>query len=176
MDWYMVLTPLLVFAILFLFRFVGCNQIFGLRDTHPFKPLIISWEGLIRDRVGQGKLALAPDGAMDGTLTVIMTDQFGATVIGLKLESYPPGGGSPIGAWDTDISSTHFALGASTGPDDPLLNDPATAAVNFFVAAGDSFVVFASDFQNMEFVSGNTLSLAASFSDANSLSAQITIP
>jgi len=60
--------------------------------------------------------------------------------------------------------------------DGPLLNDPATAAVSFFVAEGDSFVVFASDYQDMEFLSGNTLSLVAFFSDASTASVQVVLP
>jgi hypothetical protein len=176
MDWYVVLTPLLVFAILVLFRFVGCNQIFGLKDVIPRPPvLILSWEGMVRDRVGQGKSALAPDGAVDGTLTVTMTASGGRTVTQLKLDSYKPNNPSPVGTWDTDIHSTYFVLGASTGLDDPLLND-ANAAVSFFVAEDDSFVVFASDLQDMEFLSGNTLSLAATFSDTTTASAQVVIP
>ena len=71
-DWYVVLAPLLVLAVLSLLRFVGCNQVFGIEPTSlapPTPPMTVNWEGKIRDRVGQGKLALAPDGANDGTLT-----------------------------------------------------------------------------------------------------------
>ncbi len=177
MDWYVVLTPLLVLPVLLLFRFVGCNRILGLGDVYPRPPaLMLGWEGLAQDRVGQAKLALAPDGANDGTLTVIMNASGGRTVTGLKLDSYQPNNPSPVGTWDTDINSTYFVLGASMTLDGPLLNDPATAAVNFFVAEGDSFVVFASDLQDMEFLSGNTLSLVGFFSDASTASAQVVIP
>src|SRR5215831_15306857 len=173
-DWYVGLTPLLVLPVLLLFRFVGCDRVFEVYPITVTPPLLaLTWEGLIRDRVGQGKLALAPDGALDGTLTVILGLSGGRTVTALKLNSYLPDGTNPVGTWDTDIHSTYFVLGASTGLDDPLLNDPSTAAVNFFVAEGDSFVVFASDFQAMEFLSGNKLVLLASFSDTSTESAQV---
>ena len=175
MDWYVVLTPLLALPILLLFRFVGCDQLWGLPHFDP-APLELKWEGTIRDRVGQGKLALAPDGAMDGTLTVTLNSSGGRTVTGLKLDSYQPNNPSPVVTWDTDIKSTYFVLGASTGLEDPLLNDHATAAVSFFVAEGDSFVLFASDLQNMEFQSGNTLVLLASFSDTSTESVNVMIP
>jgi hypothetical protein len=32
-DWYLLLTPLAVLAVLAIFRFVGCNQIFGIDET-----------------------------------------------------------------------------------------------------------------------------------------------
>lgn len=164
-DWYLLLTPLLVLLILLLFRFVGCERVFQVNTLNP--PFVtLAWEGLVRDRVGQGKLALAPDGALDGTLTVTLGSSVGLTVTALKLNSYLPDG-TTVGTWDTDINSTYFVLGASTGLDDPLLNDPANASVNFVVAEGGVFVVFASDFQDMEFLSGNTLELTASLVDTS---------
>lgn len=32
-DWSVILTPLAVLPILLLFRFIGCNQVFGLNET-----------------------------------------------------------------------------------------------------------------------------------------------
>jgi hypothetical protein len=175
-DWFVILTPLAVLPILLLFRFIGCNQVFGLDSTGvtpPAPSLTLRWEGKIRDRVGQGNLALAPDGADDGTLTVTLQMSGGGTVTALQLLSYPT---NPIGVWDTDDSNTFYALGASATLDGPLLNDSGNSGVNFFVADGGSFVIFGSDLQDMEFLSGNTLILVAFFSDATKLSAQAVIP
>ncbi len=178
-DWFVILTPLAVLPILLLFRFIGCNQVFGLHSTTeapPPSPLTLNWEGKIRDRVGQGDLALAPDGAYDGTLTVTLTLSGGATVTALQLDSYPPGSTSAGGVWDTDGNNTHFVLGVSATLDEPLLNDPGNSGVNFFVADGGSFVTFASDFQDIEFLSGNKLTLVAFFADGSTASAQVAIP
>src|SRR5215468_4352615 len=137
-DWYVVLTPVLVLAILLLFRFVGCNEVLGLGETVVEPPLSIGWEGKIRDRVGQTKLALAPDGALDGAVIVRVRAEGDHTVVGLRLESYPQGGGTPVGTWDTDVNSTYFVLGASAALDDPLLNDTANSSVTFPVTYGDT--------------------------------------
>src|SRR5712691_3994444 len=131
-EWYVVLAPLLVLPIVLLFGFVGCYT----PATLTSDGLNLRWEGKIRDRVGQGKLALAPDGSNDGTVTVTLNLSGGRSVTGLKLDSYLPNDPSPVGTWDTDINNTHFVLGASTGLDDRLLNDPGNAAVNFAVDDG----------------------------------------
>jgi hypothetical protein len=174
-DWFVFLTPLAVLLILFLFRFVGCDKVFGL-STVPPADLSLTWEGKILDRVGQGSLALAPDGADDGTLTVTLGLSGGRTVIALQLNSYPQGSTTPGGTWDTDGGTGFIALGASLAFDGPLLNDPGNAGVNFFVAEGGSFAIFASDVQDMEFLSGNTLSLVVAFSDLSTASATVVIP
>src|SRR5947208_1394191 len=41
------------------------------------------YNGMLRDRVGQGNTALAPDGALDGALTVTLSAPGGRTVTGL---------------------------------------------------------------------------------------------
>ena len=171
-GWYVVLTPLLVLAILLLFRFVGCDHVFGLEGDAS----TLTWEGKIRDRVGQGKLALAPDGENDGTITVTLNLSGSWNVTALRLDSYPSGSSTPVGSWDTDINSTYFVVGASQTLDGPLLNDPGNAAVNFVVAEGGSFVIFASDLQGQEFLSGNKLSLATTFSDGSTTSTQVVLP
>ena len=60
---------------------------------------------MLRDRVGQGNTALAPDGAMDGTLTVTLSAPGGRTVTALRLDSNAPG------TWDT---SSNDPLGIAT--------------------------------------------------------------
>ncbi len=94
----------------------------------------------------------------------------------MRLDSYPAGSSTPVGSWDTDINSTYFVVGASQTLDGPLLNDPGNAAVNFVVADGGSFVIFASDLQGQEFLSGNKLSLATTFSDGSTTSTQVVLP
>jgi hypothetical protein len=49
-------------------------------------------------------------------------------------------------------------------------------AVNFPVADGGSFVVFAADYLNSEFQPGRTLTLTATFADGSTATATITVP
>jgi subtilisin family serine protease len=132
--------------------------------------LSLTYNGKLRDRVGQGNTALAADGALDGTLTATLSAAGGRTVTGLTLQSTGPG------AWDTDGGTQSWALGVATTLDGPLLNNPTTAAVSFAVADGGTFVLFASDFGGIEFVSGATLTLTATFSDGTTAGAVTRIP
>lgn len=131
--------------------------------------LTLAWNGKIRDRVGQGETALSPDGAMDGTLTGTLLG--GArTVQQLVLDV--PGTGN---RWDTIPSNSYWVVGAAPGWDATLLN-AANGSVNFGVADGGSFVVFATDYGTILFPSGTTLRLTATFSDATTASATVTVP
>jgi hypothetical protein len=60
--------------------------------------------------------------------------------------------------------------------DGAVLNAPGTMAVNFPVADGGSFVVFASDYQGREFQPGRTLTLTATFADGSTATAATTVP
>jgi hypothetical protein len=124
---------------------------------------------MLRDRVGQGNKALAPDGALDGTLTVTLSASGGRTVTGLRLDSNAPG------TWDTS-GSGFWVLAVAPTLDGALLNAPGTMAVNFPVADGGSFVVFASDYQSSEFLPGRTLTLTATFADGSTATALTTSP
>src|SRR5204863_225474 len=115
--------------------------------------LNLSYNGKLRDRVSQGNLALTPDGAMDGTLTATLSATGGRTVTRLTLQSTGPG------TWDTDSSTGYWVLGAAQTVDTGLLNNPSTMAVNFFVNDGGSFVLFASDYNGIEFAPGATLTV-----------------
>jgi hypothetical protein len=121
--------------------------------------LSLAYSGKLRDRVGPGNLGIGADDAMDGTLTATLSAIGGRTITRLKLQSSAPG------TWDTDPATSAWVLGASTGLDTPLLNDPATMAVQFAIADGGTFRVFAADFADIEFVPGTTLTLIATFSD-----------
>jgi len=132
--------------------------------------LTLSYNGKLRDRVGQGNTALGPDGALDGTLTATLGAGGGRTITALQLQSTGPG------TWDTGANTQYWVLGVAATLDGPLLNDPTTVAVNFPVANGGSFVLFASDYQGIEFVSGTTLTLTASFSDGTTATATTFAP
>jgi hypothetical protein len=49
-------------------------------------------------------------------------------------------------------------------------------AVSFPAADGGSFIIFASDYQDLEFLRGRTLTLTATFSDGTTATAMTTVP
>src|SRR5262249_40417188 len=116
-----------------------------------------------------GNTALAPDGALDGTLTVTLSASGGRTVTALRLDSDAPG------TWDTTSATGFWVLGVATSLDGPLLNAPGTMEVNFSVADGGSFIIFAADLQLSEFLPGRTLTLTATFSDGSTTTAVTTV-
>ena len=134
----------------------------------PPAALTLSYEGKLRDRVGQGNTALAADGALDGTLRATLSAAGGRTITALTLESTAPG------VWDTNGASGYWALGVAASLDGALLNHATTTAVSFAVADGGSFVLFASDYNGIEFLPGVTLRLRATFSDGTSATATTT--
>ena len=132
--------------------------------------LTLAYNGKLRDRVGPGNTALAPDGAPDGTLTARLNASGGGTVTALRLHSTAPGN------WDTPSATSYWVLGAARSLDGALLNAPGTMAVNFPVADGETFVLFAADYQAKEFLPGRTLTLTATFADGSSASTATTVP
>jgi hypothetical protein len=119
-------------------------------------------------------VALGPDGALDGTLTVTLNGSGGRTLTNLRLDSRNSTG-DLIGVWDTDRGDPgYWALGAAPALDGSMRNDPETMAVDFAVADGETFVLFASDLGDIEFVSGNTLTVTARFSDGTTATAAAT--
>jgi len=127
--------------------------------------LTLTYNGKFRDRVGPGSTGLGPDGTLDGTLTATLSATGGRTIKGLKLQSSAPG------TWDSDGETAAWVLGVARSVDGPLLNDPVTMAVNFAVADGGSFQLFAADFANIEFMPGVRLDLTATFSDGTTATA-----
>src|SRR5439155_8934491 len=113
--------------------------------------LTLAYNGMLRDRVGQGTTALAPDGALDGTLTATLNASGGRTVTALRLDSDAPG------IWDTNSGTVFFVCAVAPALACALPNAPGTMAVNFPVANGGSFVLFASDYQAYEFLPGRSL-------------------
>src|SRR5439155_59409 len=132
--------------------------------------LTLSYDGKLRDRVGPGSLGLGVDGALDGTFTVTLSASGGRTITRLQLHSSAPG------TWDTDAATSAWLLGVARTLDGVILNDPATIAVNFAVADGGSFRLFAADWAGIEFVPGTTLTLTATFSDSSNTTAIATVP
>lgn len=129
--------------------------------------LSLIYMGKLRDRVGQGNTALAADGALDGTLTATLSASGGRTITALKLQN---------STWDTNAGSALWVLGVAASLDGTLVNHPATMAVNFAVPNGGTFVLFASDFWDTQFVSGTPLTLTATFSDGTSATAITRVP
>ncbi len=132
--------------------------------------LSLAYHGKIRDRVGQGNTALSADGAMDGTLTVTLNATGGRTITGLRLDSTGPG------TWDTDGASEYWALAVAATVDGALINNSSSMAVNFTVANGGTFALFASDYANIEFATGATLTVRATFSDGTTATTTVTTP
>ena len=68
-------------------------------------------------------------------------------------------------------------MGAAPSLDGALLNNyPGNMAVNFAVPNGGSFVLFASDLNGIEFLSGNTLTVTTTFSDGTTAIAVTAVP
>jgi hypothetical protein len=142
----------------------------SISQTVSSPAMTLAYNGMLRDRVGQGDTALAPDGALDGTLTATLSASGGRTVTGLRLDSDAPG------IWDSTGGNMWWVLGVATTLDGVLLNAPGTMAVKFPLADGESFVVFASDYQASEFLPGRTLTLTVTFADGSTATAVTTVP
>src|SRR4029077_10937659 len=106
----------------------------------PPATISLSYDGQLRDKVGQGEFAVSGDGQIDGTFTVTLSASSGnRTVTGLSLTR-----NGPIGVWDTVPNNGFWVLGAATGLDNTLYN-AANGTASFAVTAGNSFKIFASD-------------------------------
>ena len=132
--------------------------------------LTLAYNGLLRDRVGQGNTALGPDGALDGTFTATLSASGGRTVTRVRLDSDAPG------TWDTSSAAGFWVLAVASSLDGAVLNASGSMAVNFPVPNGGSFVVFASDYLGTEFLSGRTLTLVVTFSDGSTATAVTIVP
>lgn len=153
---------------------IGAYQFAGGGPTPPAGTIAISYDGKLRDRVGQGTTALAPDGAMDGTISVQLSSPGGKTITSVRVDAYDLNGQS-IGIWDTDASSPYWVCAVSTGLDSSYLNNGSTMNVNFALDDGSTFRVFCSDASNIEFLAGNSLTVTIGCSDGTSASQTITL-
>lgn len=133
-------------------------------------PLTLSFNGKTRDRVGQGETALNPDGSPDGVFTAtLLADGGTRNVTGLDLTR------SGGGRWNTTFGDGLWALGAA-GSLDALLFNNFDSTVNFFVAGGGSFYLFASDNNNSLFNPGDSFTLTINFADGTTATASATVP
>jgi subtilisin len=122
------------------------------------------YNGKLRDRVGGGDTALAPDGALDATITLTLSSAGGRTVTGVQLQN---GIG---GLWDTTSPNSSWLVGVAPTLDAALVNNATTMAVNTFVADGGSLTLFASDYGGGQgFAPGRTVTVTVTFSDGTSI-------
>lgn len=140
-------------------------------------PIVLAYNGMQRDRVGQNNQFVFGDGRPDPTFTVTFPGG-GATrtVTSLRLDS------SDGGVWDTNGGTGFWTLGAASGLDSGLYNS-GNDAVSFTVAPSASFNLFASEwylnttsFPEGLFHAGAVFTLTLGFSDGSSATAQTTIP
>ena len=128
-------------------------------------------DGKLRDRVGTADAALTADGASDNSLTVMLQPGSGnRTVSQLELKRSDNQGI----LWNTVSGDGNWILGAAAFLDAPLLN-AFNGSVNFAIADGGTFNVFASDFNNSLFPSGATLILTVRFTDGTTATANAVI-
>jgi uncharacterized repeat protein (TIGR01451 family) len=149
---------------------VSGGNVYARTNLNPQVPaaITLTFDGKLRDRVGHADNAINGDGQLDGTFTVQL--QAGTTtrqVVSLDLNR---GDGNE---WDT-ISNANWVLGTSRLLDGVLLNN-AAGLVNFTIADGENFKLFASDNGNL-FVGGKTFTVLVRFSDGAQATANVTIP
>jgi hypothetical protein len=138
--------------------------------TPPPTNISLNYNGKLRDRVGQGETALTGDGSLDGTFTVTLQAGSGnRTVTSLDLRR-----SANSGIWDTTPNNGYWVSGAASSLDAPLLN-ASNGTVNFTLADGGSFNIFASDTSNNLFAVGSSFTLTVTFSDGTMASANTTI-
>jgi subtilisin family serine protease len=140
-------------------------------NSSPNNPTVgLGFNGMLRDRVGQGEFALSPDGHLDGVFTVTLNAGSGnRTVTGMQLNRL-----GPIGVWDTQGGDGFWSLGAANGLDTTLLN-AGNDSVNFTVPDGGSFEIFAADYQGQMFVPGSAFTLNVNFADGSAATASASI-
>ena len=133
--------------------------------------LTLVYNGKLRDTVGGGDTALAPDGAADATITLTLNAAGGRSVTAVQLVN---GVG---GVWDTIAPNASWVLGVALSLNGALLNDPTTMAVTTTVADGGSLTLFASDYLGgVGFAPGRNLTVTATFSDGTSAVGTVTTP
>jgi subtilisin family serine protease len=132
------------------------------RVVPPPPTLTLSYLSKLRDKVRQSHTGGSPDGALDGTFAVtLQANGFSRTVTELELRRT-----DGKGVWDTVPSTQNWILGASSTLDSSLLN-ASNKAVNFPVADGQTFNLFAADTNTPLFLQGTTFVLTARFADGS---------
>src|SRR3989442_8447811 len=108
--------------------------------VNPPVTLTLVYNGKLRDTVGGGDTALAPDGAADATITLTLNAAGGRTVTAVQLVNGVGGG------WDTIAPDASRVLGGAVSLNRAPLNEPTTMAVTPPGADGGSPKLFASDY------------------------------
>ncbi len=131
----------------------------------------LTFGGKLKDRVGRGNLALTEDGSADATFTVTLQVGSGPrTVTRLELRRT-----DASGVWNT-TSDQYWVLGAAAGLDASLYNSSSDSSVNFAVAEGASFNLFAADGSGSSyFPEGSTFRLTSTFADGSTATADVII-
>src|SRR5262249_150181 len=128
--------------------------------TAPASPLItLTYNGKLPDRIGQGNIVLAPDGAPDGTLTATINSPGDRTTPALR-----PRSDAPVTV-DTRRATRFVVLPLPPALHGLLLNSPFSLAVALPAAICALSLHVALPIQNLEFLPGRTLTLTATFSD-----------
>ena len=143
----------------------------GFTVMPPPPTLSLAFLGKLRDKVGMSPTAFSPDGALDGTFRVTVEAGSGPRTV-TRLELRRNGG---AGIWDTDPATFYWAMGATASLDGTLLN-AGNGTVNFAVADGGAFLVFASDFSPSPYTPGTSFSLTGTFADGSVVTVTTTIP
>jgi uncharacterized repeat protein (TIGR03803 family) len=142
---------------------------FGAAVAPPAAHISVTYEGKIRDRVGQGDAALKPDGTNDATFTIQLKAGSGTRqVTSLDINR---GDGNE---WDTIPNNGKWVVGAAANLDGDLLN-AANGAVNFVLDDGVSFSIFAAD-NGDKFSGGQTFTVTVGFADGTTAAASVTLP
>src|SRR5438093_5544007 len=142
----------------------------GFTVASPPATISLAFLGKLRDKVGKAAAAFSADGALDGSFRVTVEPGSGARTV-TRLELRHPASG---GAWDTDSASPSWALGTAASLDGALLN-AGNGAVNFTVADGSVFFLFASEFSAVFAQPGASFSVTATFADGTSASATVIL-
>jgi uncharacterized protein (TIGR03437 family) len=131
-------------------------------------PLTLSFLGKARDRVGQSKTSITPDGQLDGTFGLRFPTGFGQRTI-TKMALSRTGGG----AWDTDPASASWVIGVADTIDSNLRNS-ANGSVNIPISGGSNLALFIADNSGL-FTNAASFTLVITFSDASSVTTYTTL-
>ena len=142
----------------------------GFTVLPPPPTISLALLGKLRDKVGSASAAFSADSALDGSFRVTVEPGSGARTV-TRLELRHPTSG---GAWDTDSASPSWALGTAASLDGALLN-AGNGTVNFAVADGSVFFLFASEFSAV-FAPGSSFSVTVTFADSSVVTVTTTIP
>jgi len=125
----------------------------------PVRPVTATFLGKVRDRVGTGNSAVAPDGYMDGVFSYTLPAGYAVkTITSMRLTR------AKGGVWDTDPSTLSWIMGVADSTDGQLRNN-VDGSVS--VSGTTTLTVFVSDNGGL-FSSGDSFDLNLNFSNGTS--------